>query len=173
MSIVTRFAPSPTGYLHLGHAFSALFAWRRARESGGRFLLRLEDIDPARCRPQFADAILEDLAWLGLDWDGEVRVQSEHLSEYRTVLDALRARGLLYPCFCSRADIQLSATAPQTPDGAPLYPGTCRALSEDQRSARIAAGERYALRLNMQRALASNTPLPQAGEVGERREPGG
>ena len=172
MSIVTRFAPSPTGYLHLGHAFSALFAWRRARESGGRFLLRLEDIDPARCRPQFADAILEDLAWLGLDWDGEVRVQSEHLSEYRTVLDALRARGLLYPCFCSRADIQLSATAPQTPDGAPLYPGTCRALSEDQRSARIAAGERYALRLNMQRALASNTPLPQAGEVGERREPG-
>jgi glutamyl-Q tRNA(Asp) synthetase len=172
MSIVTRFAPSPTGYLHLGHAFSALFAWRRARESGGRFLLRLEDIDPARCRPQFADAILEDLAWLGLDWDGEVRVQSEHLSEYRTVLDALRARGLLYPCFCSRADIQLSATAPQTPDGAPLYPGTCRGLSEDQSSARIAAGERFALRLNMQRALASNTPLPQAGEVGERREPG-
>ena len=172
MSIVTRFAPSPTGYLHLGHAFSALFAWRRARESGGRFLLRLEDIDPARCRPQFADAILEDLAWLGLDWDGEVRVQSEHLSEYRTVLDALRARGLLYPCFCSRADIQLSATAPQTPDGAPLYPGTCRALSEDQCSARIAAGERYALRLNMQRALASNTPLPQAGEVGEQSEPG-
>ena len=172
MSIVTRFAPSPTGYLHLGHAFSALFAWRRARESGGRFLLRLEDIDPARCRPQFADAILEDLAWLGLDWDGEVRVQSEHLSEYRTVLDALRARGLLYPCFCSRADIQQSATAPHTPDGAPLYPGTCRALSEDQCSARIAAGERYALRLNMQRALASNTPLPQAGEVGERREPG-
>jgi glutamyl-Q tRNA(Asp) synthetase len=172
MSIVTRFAPSPTGYLHLGHAFSALFAWRRARESGGRFLLRLEDIDPVRCRPQFADAILEDLAWLGLDWDGEVRVQSEHLSEYRTVLDALRARGLLYPCFCSRADIQLSATAPQTPDGAPLYPGTCRGLSEDQSSARIAAGERFALRLNMQRALASNTPLPQAGEVGERREPG-
>jgi glutamyl-Q tRNA(Asp) synthetase len=172
MSIVTRFAPSPTGYLHLGHAFSALFAWRRARESGGRFLLRLEDIDPARCRPQFADAILEDLAWLGLDWDGEVRVQSEHLSEYRTVLDALRARGLLYPCFCSRADIQLSATAPQTPDGAPLYPGTCRGLSEDQSSARIAAGERFALWLNMQRALASNTPLPQAGEVGERREPG-
>ena len=79
MSIVTRFAPSPTGFLHLGHAFSALFAWRRAREAGGRFLLRLEDIDPARCRPEYAAAILEDLAWLGLDWDGEVRVQSQHL----------------------------------------------------------------------------------------------
>jgi len=172
MSIVTRFAPSPTGYLHLGHAFSALFAWRRARESGGRFLLRLEDIDPARCRPQFADAILEDLAWLGLDWDGEVRVQSQHFAEYRSTLDALRARGLLYPCFCSRTDIHQSATAPHTPDGAPLYPGTCRGLSEDERTARIAAGERCALRLNMQRALASNTPLPQAGEVGERSETG-
>ncbi len=172
MSIVTRFAPSPTGYLHLGHAFSALVAWRRAREAGGRFLLRLEDIDQARCRPEFAAAILEDLAWLGIEWDGEVRVQSQHFAEYRTALDALAARGLLYPCFCSRTDIHQSATAPHTPDGAPLYPGTCRALSEDERTARIAAGERYALRLNMQRALASNPPLPQAGEVGEQREPG-
>ena len=172
MSIVTRFSPSPTGYLHHGHAFSALVAWRRARESGGRFLLRLEDIDPARCRPQFADAILEDLAWLGLDWDGEVRVQSQRFAEYRSTLDALRARGLLYPCFCSRTDIHQSTTAPHTPDGAPLYPGTCRGLSEDERTARIAAGERCALRLNMQRALASKPPLPQAGEVGERREPG-
>jgi glutamyl-Q tRNA(Asp) synthetase len=172
MSIVTRFAPSPTGLLHLGSAFSALVAWRRARESGGRFLLRLEDIDPARCRPQFADAILEDLTWLDIDWDGEVRVQSQHFAEYRSTFDALRARGLLYPCFCSRTDIHQSATAPHTPDGAPLYPGTCRGLSEDERTARIAAGERHALRLNMQSALASNTPLPQAGEVGERREPG-
>jgi glutamyl-Q tRNA(Asp) synthetase len=172
MSIVTRFAPSPTGLLHLGSAFSALVAWRRARESGGRFLLRLEDIDPARCRPQFADAILEDLTWLDIDWDGEVRVQSQHFAEYRSTLDALRARGLLYPCFCSRTDIHQSATAPHTPDGAPRYPGTCRGLSEDERTARIAAGERHALRLNMQSALASNTPLPQAGEVGERREPG-
>src|SRR5246127_3771786 len=99
MSIVTRFAPSPTGHLHLGHAFSALFAWRRARDAGGRFLLRLEDIDPGRCRPEFAAAILEDLAWLGLDWDGEVRVQSRHLPEYRVALETLEAMDLVYPCF--------------------------------------------------------------------------
>jgi glutamyl-Q tRNA(Asp) synthetase len=157
--IVTRFAPSPTGYLHLGHAFSALIAWRRAREAGGRFLLRLEDIDPSRCRPEFAAAIQQDLAWLGLEWDGEVRVQSAHLPEYRAVLDALTTRGLLYPCFCTRADIirevAQSAAAPHSPDGAPLYPGTCRGLSEDERAARTAAGERYALRVDMQRALAT------------------
>jgi glutamyl-Q tRNA(Asp) synthetase len=157
MSIVTRFAPSPTGYLHLGHAFSALFAWRHARETGGRFLLRLEDIDPSRCRPEFAAAILEDLVWLGLDWDGEVRVQSQHLPEYRATLDVLAGRDLLYPCFCTRADIQQSAAAPHTPDGAPRYPGTCRALSVDERKARIAAGERHALRLDMAKALAAMT----------------
>ena len=153
MPLVTRFAPSPTGYLHLGHAFSALTAWGRAREGSGHFLLRLEDIDPARCRPGFATAILDDLAWLGLDWDGEVRVQSRHLAEYRAALDTLTGRGLLYPCFCTRADIAQSASAPHTPDGAPLYPGTCRRLSVDEREARIAAGERYALRLDMARAL--------------------
>src|SRR6185437_12189782 len=124
MSLVTRVAPSPTGYLHLGHAFSALFAWRHARDAGGRFLLRLEDIDPARCRPEFAAAIQEDLAWLGLDWDGEVRVQSEHLAEYHSVLDALSGRSLLYPCFCTRANIQRemerSTTAPHAPDGSAL-----------------------------------------------------
>ena len=151
--IVTRFAPSPTGYLHLGHAFSALFAWRRAREAGGQFLLRLEDIDPTRCRPEYAAAILEDLAWLGLDWDGEVRVQSQHLADYRAVLDRLAARELLYPCFCTRADIQQSAAAPHTPDGAPLYPGTCRRLSADERAARITAGIPHAQRLDIQRAL--------------------
>jgi glutamyl-Q tRNA(Asp) synthetase len=154
MPVVTRFAPSPTGHLHLGHAFSALTAWGRAREAGGCFLLRLEDIDPARCRPEFASAILENLAWLGLDWDGEVRVQSLHLAEYRAALDMLAWRGLLYPCFCTRADIQQSASAPHTPDGAPLYPGTCGRLSADEREARVAAGERYALRLDMARALA-------------------
>ena len=153
MSIVTRFAPSPTGHLHLGHAFSALIAWRRAREAGGRFLLRLEDIDPTRCRPEFAAAIVEDMAWLGLDWDGEVRVQSQHLAEYRVALDTLAASGLLYPCFCTRADIRQSVAAPHTPDGAPRYPGTCRSLSVDEREARIAAGERFALRLDMERAL--------------------
>ena len=161
MSVVTRFAPSPTGYLHLGHAFSALFAWQHAREAGGRFLLRLEDIDPARCRPEFAAAIIEDLQWLGLAWDGEVRVQSHHLPEYRAVLDQLAARDLIYPCFCTRADIQRevaqSAGAPHTPDGTPLYPGTCRTLSADERTARIAAGERHALRLDMRCATQQLT----------------
>src|SRR5271165_7576720 len=105
VSMVTRFAPSPTGYLHLGHASAALFAWRRARQAGGRFLLRIEDIDATRCRAEFAAAIIEDLRWLGLDWDGEPRVQSRCFGDYRTVLDALRERGLLYPCFCTRAAI--------------------------------------------------------------------
>lgn len=165
--IVSRFAPSPTGYLHFGHAFSALFARRHARDGGGRFLLRLEDIDPSRCRPEYAAAILEDLTWLGLDWDGEVRVQSRHLPDYRAALDQLGARGLVYPCFCTRADIQQSASAPHTPDGAPLYPGTCRALSADERAMRIAGGVPYAERLNMQRALdCVSTPLTfeEAGE---------
>jgi glutamyl-Q tRNA(Asp) synthetase len=171
MSIVTRFAPSPTGHLHLGHAFSALFAWRRAREAGGRFLLRLEDIDPGRCRPEFAAAILEDLAWLGLDWDGEVRVQSQHLAAYQTVLDDLAARALLYPCFCTRADIQremaASASAPHTPDGTPLYPGTCRNLSQDERETRMAAGERHALRLDMRGALEAARPTLSFDEEGD------
>jgi glutamyl-Q tRNA(Asp) synthetase len=158
MSIVTRFAPSPTGHLHLGHAFSALTAWRRARAAGGRFLLRLEDIDPGRCRPGYAAAILEDLAWLGLDWDGPVRVQSEHLADYEAALDALAERGLLYPCFCTRAEIMRevaqSASAPHGPDGAPLYPGTCRRLSAPERRARMAAGVPFARRLDMAAALA-------------------
>jgi glutamyl-Q tRNA(Asp) synthetase len=155
MPVVTRFAPSPTGYLHLGHARAALVGWRRARAvAGGRFLLRLEDIDQGRCRPDFAAAILDDLAWLGLDWDGPVRVQSEHFAEYRAVLDALAGRGLLYPCFCTRADIAAAASAPHGPDG-PLYPGTCRALSPAERAARIAAGRPYALRLDLARALAA------------------
>ena len=171
MSIVTRFAPSPTGHLHLGHAFSALFAWRRAREAGGRFLLRLEDIDPGRCRPEFTAAVLEDLAWLGLDWDGEVRVQSRHLPAYRAALDDLAVRGLLYPCFCTRADIEremeASAAAPHSPDGAPLYPGTCRGLSQDERESRMAAGERHALRLDMRRALAAAHQALCFEEAGE------
>lgn len=160
--MVTRFAPSPTGHLHLGHAHSALFAHRLARAAGGRFLLRLEDIDPQRCRPEFAEAILEDLAWLGLSWETPVRVQSRHMAEYRAVLDALAARGLLYPCFCTRTDIAreiaASAHAPHGPDG-PLYPGTCRVLSAAERASRIAAGRPYALRLDMQRAVWQAGPL--------------
>jgi glutamyl-Q tRNA(Asp) synthetase len=157
MNVITRFAPSPTGFLHLGHAFSALTAWRRARAAGGRFLLRLEDIDPGRSRPEFAAAILEDLAWLGLDWDGEVRVQSAHLDAYRAALDGLAGRGLVYPCFCTRADIARevanSAAAPHAPDGGALYPGTCRRLSADARAARLAAGAPHAMRLDVARAL--------------------
>ena len=168
MSIVTRFAPSPTGYLHLGHAFSALTAWRRARESGGRFLLRIEDIDPARCRPEYTAAIQEDLSWFGIDWDGPVRVQSEHSGAYRSVLDTLSARGLLYPCFCTRADIareiEASAAAPHAPDGSLVYPGTCRDLSDDERATRIAAGERFALRLDMQRAVREPLSFQEEGK---------
>ena len=155
MSITTRFAPSPTGLLHLGHAYAALFAWRRAREARGRFLLRLEDLDPERCRPEFAAAVEEDLAWLDLDWDGPVRVQSEHMAEYAAALARLDAMGLLYPCFCTRADIQRAAAhAPHGPDGAALYPGTCRRLPARERAARLARGEPHALRLDMRAALA-------------------
>ena len=169
--VVTRFAPSPTGLLHLGHAHSAVLAWRVARAAGGRFLLRLEDIDPYRCRPAFAAAIEEDLRWLGLDPDGPVRVQSAHLPEYRAVLDALGDRGLLYPCFCTRADIAREVAAaghaPHGPEGG-IYPGTCRRLSPADRAARIAAGAAYALRLDMAAALGVTGPL-SFEEVGEGR----
>jgi len=167
MPPVTRFAPSPTGYLHLGHAAAAVNAWRRARRSGGRFLLRLEDIDPGRCRPEYAAAIQQDLTWLGLDWDGPVRVQSEHLEDYQSVLDGLTAHGLLYPCFCTRADIMrevaASIAAPHAPDGGPIYPGTCRTLSATDRADRIAAGGRYALRLDMAEALRQSGSSTHAG----------
>ena len=156
--IVTRFAPSPTGYLHLGHAYSALTGWHRARAESGRFLLRLEDIDAARCRPEFEVAILEDLAWLGLDWDGTVRRQSEHLEDYRAALGTLDAHGLIYPCFCSRKDIAAAGAAPHGPEG-PIYPGTCRNLSADLVRARQARGDPYALRLNVAKALEMSGPL--------------
>jgi glutamyl-Q tRNA(Asp) synthetase len=159
---VTRFAPSPTGLLHLGHAHAALLAWRRAREAGGRFLLRLEDIDTTRCRAEFADAILADLAWLGLDWDGEVRVQSRHFAEYRAALDRLQEIGLLYPCFCTRseieAEIRRAGQAPHGPEGQ-LYPGTCRGLDAAERARRIAAGAPYALRLDVGAAVARSGSL--------------
>jgi len=160
--VVTRFAPSPTGYLHLGHAHSALVGWRAARAAGGRFLLRIEDIDKGRCRPEFEAAILEDLAWLGLDWEAPPRRQSDHMADYAGALERLDAEGLLYPCFCTRkeirAEIARAAQAPHGPEG-PLYPGTCRALSADQRRARRAQGEAYALRLDMARAAARAGPL--------------
>ncbi|MBO9380846.1 tRNA glutamyl-Q(34) synthetase GluQRS [Sphingomonas histidinilytica] len=169
---ISRFAPSPTGRLHLGHAFSALCAHDLARAKGGRFLLRIEDIDPTRCRPEHVAGILEDLRWLGLGWDGEVVFQSERLPLYAAALDRLKAMGLVYPCFCTRtriaAEIAASAAAPHGPDG-PLYPGICRDLGEDERAARIAAGEPHAWRLDIARADALAGPLGWhdgvAGEV--------
>ena len=156
MSLLTRFAPSPTGYLHLGHAYSAVIAATTAQDAGGRFLLRIEDIDGGRCRPQFEDAIYEDLAWLGLAWEAPVRRQSEHLGDYRKALETLQGRGLIYPCYCTRADIRAeigrAAAAPHGPEGA-VYPGTCRALPADEREERMAAGEPHALRLDMARAV--------------------
>lgn len=160
--IVTRFAPSPTGYLHLGHVRSAWEGWHAARAAGGRFLLRIEDIDRGRCRPEFDAAIREDLAWLGLDWDGDVRRQSEHFVDYQAALALLEARGLLYPCFCTRRDIQAEIAraggAPQGDDG-PIYPGTCKQLTLDQRAERFASGIDYALRLDVAAALAQTGAL--------------
>ena len=154
---VFRFAPSPNGRLHLGHALSALTNERFARSCGGRLLLRIEDIDTTRCRPEFVDGIREDLDWLGLHFDGEPRRQSEHFDDYRAALGRLRGMGVLYPCFCSRQDIRKAAeavAAPVDPDGAQLYPGTCRALDPGQAWARVAAGEPHVLRLALEPALA-------------------
>ncbi|MCR6629537.1 MAG: tRNA glutamyl-Q(34) synthetase GluQRS [Magnetospirillum sp.] len=153
--MITRFAPSPTGRLHLGHAYSALFA--HAQAADGRFLLRIEDIDTGRCRPEFVDGIFEDLAWLGLEWESPVRRQSEHWDDYRAALARLDGMGLLYPCFCTRKDIAdevaRAGHAPHGPDGV-LYPGLCRALPAAERAERMAAGQPFALRLDMGRAAA-------------------
>jgi glutamyl-Q tRNA(Asp) synthetase len=153
MSVVTRFAPSPTGELHLGHAYSARIAWARARETDGQFLLRIEDIDIRRSRREFDAAIREDLHWLGLDWDGDVRRQSEHFADYGRALDVLDARGLVYPCFCTRADIAAATDAPHGPDGL-LYPGTCRHLPRAERRERLVAGEEHCLRLDAAKAAS-------------------
>lgn len=155
-TIVTRFAPSPTGYLHLGHAYSALFAESAALSAAGRFLLRIEDIDTARARPEFEDAIFEDLEWLGISWETPVRRQSEHIDDYVHAIDRLKDMDVIYPCFCTRAEIRAevenSPRAPHGPDG-PLYPGTCRNLSAEERSARIDAGMAFALRLDAAEAM--------------------
>src|SRR5262249_21711387 len=163
---VFRFAPSPNGYLHLGHALSALINFDMSRAAGGRFLLRIEDIDAARCRSEYEAAIYEDLAWLGLGWEQPVRRQSEHFDHYRAALARLEALGVLYPSFESRGEIarvvaerEQRAPWPRDPDGAPLYPGTARALSQIERRRRMAAGEPYALRLDLAAALARTGPL--------------
>ena len=180
--LVTRFAPSPTGYLHLGHAWSAWQAWRRARSEGGRFLLRLEDVDTGRCRPEFETAIFEDLAWLGLEWEEPVLRQSEHFGRYRAALASIRDLGLAYPCFCTRADIrreiEAAGSAPHGPPQGPpyspprgppgnapdsaggfRYPGTCRGLAPAERQARIERGDAYAWRLDTAAAMARYGPL--------------
>jgi glutamyl-Q tRNA(Asp) synthetase len=151
-TIITRFAPSPTGPLHPGHAFSAIQAHDRARQEGGTFLLRIEDIDGSRSRPEHVQGIFDDLAWLGLSWDGPVVRQSERLDAYATALDRLREMDLLYPCFCTRADIAASLSAPHGAGGA-IYPGTCRGLDAAVRSARMAS-EPHAWRIDMARAIA-------------------
>jgi glutamyl-Q tRNA(Asp) synthetase len=162
MKTITRFAPSPTGPLHLGHAHSALFGWTAARDRGGLFLLRIEDIDPGRCRPEFERQLMEDLSWLGLTWPTPVRRQSEHLDDYRAALHRLETLGVTYPCFCTRKEIEeeiaRAGHAPHGPDGA-LYPGTCRHLPAAERAARQAAGEAFAIRLDVARASTLTGPL--------------
>jgi len=162
MTIITRFAPSPTGNLHLGHAYSALFAFNAAREANGTFLLRIEDIDPSRCHPAFEQQIYADLSWLGLTWSTPVRRQSDHLDAYQHALASLESRHLTYPCFCTRGDIEAEINAaggaPHGPDG-PIYPGTCRHLGDDERKSRIAAGEPHAIRLDVAAASEHAGPL--------------
>jgi glutamyl-Q tRNA(Asp) synthetase len=150
--VVTRFAPSPTGRLHLGHAYSALLAHDHAKAEGGRFLLRIEDIDGTRSRPEHVAAIEADLRWLGLEWDGAVLVQSSRLDVYGAALERLREMGLLYPCICTRAEIAASLAAPHGTEA--VYPGTCRGLSEEARATQVAAGVPYAWRLDMAKAVA-------------------
>jgi len=168
---VFRFAPSPNGFLHLGHARSALLNFDLAQRTGGRMLLRIEDIDTTRCKPDYEQAIYEDLAWLGIAWEEPVRRQSEHLPLYREAVERLTRHGLIYPAFESRADIarmvgekEKSGPWPRDPDGAPLYPGTGKHLITDERERKIAAGAPYALRLDMEAAVARTGPLSWAEE---------
>jgi glutamyl-Q tRNA(Asp) synthetase len=162
MPPVFRFAPSPNGYLHLGHAYSALLNFGLARQNGGRFLLRIEDIDTVRCRPEFEAAIHEDLGWLGIAWEEPVRRQSEHLACYREAVAKLSAEGLVYPAFESRAEIarlvaerEASAPWPRDPDGAPHYPGVAKSLPSEERARLLESDAPYALRFDMEAACAS------------------
>jgi glutamyl-Q tRNA(Asp) synthetase len=174
--LITRFAPSPTGYLHLGHAYAALFAYEAARARGGRFLLRIEDIDPVRCKLEFTEAIFEDLRWLGLTWEEPVRRQSQHMDDYAAALAKLKGIGLLYPCFCSRRDIEhevmASAGAPHLalhgPDG-PVYPGSCRNLGDDERAERLRRTEAN-WRLDVAKAFAMTGPLSWSDRTAGRVE---
>lgn len=153
--IVERFAPSPTGLLHLGHAYSALTAFDAAAAAGGRFLVRIEDLDAGRRREPFVTAIFEDLSWLGVDWERPVLRQSTRATAYADAVASLEARGLVYPCFCSRKEIAAAAAAPQEGVDAPAYPGTCRGLDAATVRARRAAGDLFVTRLDMRRAIAA------------------
>ncbi len=173
MTLVTRFAPSPTGRLHKGHAFSALTAWRAAREAGGRFLLRIEDTDFTRCRPEYTEAVFDDLAWLGLDWETPVRHQSDHRAEYDRALEQLREQGLLYRCFRTRKErLALAGMAPHADDpkdpaaftGGPHDPG--------DEARRLEAGEAFAWRLSLERARTKLGDLSRLGWIEEGVDPG-
>lgn len=160
---ITRFAPTPSGYLHLGHAYAALVAWESARAAGGLFRLRIEDIDKSRARAEFETGIYDDLRWLGLLWDGEPLRQSDDFDPYIAALATLQRAGVVYPCFCTRrgirAEIAHAAQAPHGPTGEMLYPGICRTLSADERADRMEAGEPYAIRLDVAKALELTGPL--------------
>jgi glutamyl-Q tRNA(Asp) synthetase len=164
---VLRFAPSPNGALHLGHAYSALINERLAAELGGRLLLRIEDLDRTRCRPRFEAAIVENLAWLGLVFHEPPRRQSEHADDYAAALARLDQKGLIYPCFCSRAEVARASAGACDPDGAPFYPGTCRLLGKAESQARLAHGERTAVRLDMRRAVEAGPSRLYWTEYGE------
>src|SRR5260370_39660601 len=173
---VFRFAPSSNGYLHLGHAYSALLNFDLARDTGGRFLLRIEDIDATRCRPEFETAIYEDLTWLGIAWETPVRRQSEQLSDYRDAVAKLSAQDLVYPAFESRAELarlvaqrEANGPWPRDPDGAPLYPGTAKSLSPDARARLLESGAPLALRLDMTAASARAGPPGCIGHGGGPR----
>jgi glutamyl-Q tRNA(Asp) synthetase len=175
---VFRFAPSPNGHLHLGHALSALNNFDLARAAGGRFLLRIEDIDAARCRPDYEQAIYDDLAWLGITWEEPVRRQSAHFDDYRAALARLDALGLVYPSFESRGEIarlvaerETHAPWPRDPDGAPLYPGDALSLAPAERRRRMETGVPYALRLDMAAAIARTGALTWS-ETGTDSRPG-
>ena len=176
---VFRFAPSPNGALHLGHAYSALVTYDMARAAGGRFLVRIEDIDLGRARAEHEARILDDLAWLGLEWEQPVRRQSEHFTTYVEALTKLEAMGLLYPCFATRRQIGVAVASagsvhPLDPDGAPLYPGLCKGLPRADVIVRKARGEPFALRLDMDKALTlalemNGGPLTFTEIDGERK----
>ena len=158
MTARLRFAPSPNGALHLGHAYSALFAQNMASDLDGTLLLRIEDIDTLRCKPEFTERVFEDLAWLGLRWPQPVRCQSEHLAAYTTALDRLDRLRLLYPCFCTRKKLN-AAGAAKDPDGAPVYPGTCKLRTADDQMKLMTAGVPFAMRLDMAKAIVAGGKL--------------